>query len=229
MTTFAATMARDGNRQIINSNEAFLLESTWTFVVNTTGDTTAHTLFTVTGNAIVTVFGVCDTNIAGAGTMEVGVAGNTAGIIAQIANAEDLDDGDIWVDATPAVGVEAIPTTKIINDGADIILTIGTTDLTAGVVDFYCLWRPLSSDADITVTTPAQQGCDILLVMDKAQSSDSQPKAEEPKLSAVELFNKLIADNNLVVNLQTLEVKTISDGSVIIGLPKLQISYKGEK
>lgn len=146
---------RDANRQIVSSNEAFLLSSTWTFVGNATGDQAAHTLFTVTGDVLVTVFGVCDTNIAGAGTMEVGVAGNTAGIIAQIADATDLDDGDIWVDATPGVGVEALPTTKIINDGADIILTIGTADLTAGVVDFYCMWRPLSEGSSVSVATPA--------------------------------------------------------------------------
>lgn len=150
-----ASQQRDANSQIITSNEAFLLESTWTFVTLTTGATGAHTLFTVTGNVLATVFGVCDTNIAGAATIEVGVASNTASLIAQIANAEDLDDGDIWVDATPAVGAETLPSPRIINDGTDIILTIGSTAVTAGVVDFYCLWRPLSSDANITVTTPA--------------------------------------------------------------------------
>ena len=41
------------------------------------------------------------------------------------------------------------------NDGNDVILTIGTADLSAGVVDFYCLWRPLSSGSSVTVTTPA--------------------------------------------------------------------------
>lgn len=150
-----ASQQIDANRRTITSNEAFLLESTWTFVENLTGDQAAHTLFTVTGNVLVSVFGICDTNIAGAGTMEVGVAGNTAGLIAQIADATDLDDGDIWVDATPGVGVEAVPSTFILNDGADIILTIGTADLTAGVVDFYCLWRPLSSGSSVTVTAPA--------------------------------------------------------------------------
>jgi len=145
----------DANSRTINSNEAFLLESTWTFVTATTGATGAHTLFTVTGNVLLSVFGICDTNIAGAGTIEVGVTGNTAGLIAQVADAEDLDDGDIWVDATPGVGVEAIPSTFIVNDGADVILTIGTTALTAGVVDYYCTWRPLSAGSSVTVTTPA--------------------------------------------------------------------------
>lgn len=154
MATTAAQQI-DANNRTISSNESFLLESTWTFVENATGNVATHTLFTVTGNVLVTVFAVCDTNLAGAGTIEVGVAGNTAGLIAQIADATDLDDGDIWVDATPAVGVEAIPTTKVLNDGADIILTIGAADITAGVVDFYCMWRPLSADGNVTVTTPA--------------------------------------------------------------------------
>jgi len=153
--SITAAQKIDANRRTIFSNEAFLLESTWTFVENLTGDQAAHTLFTVTDNVLATVFGICDTNLAGAGTFEVGVAGNTAGLIAQIADATDLDDGDIYVDGTPGVGCEALPAMQIINDGADIILTIGTADITAGVVDFYCLWRPLNSSSNVTVTTPA--------------------------------------------------------------------------
>jgi len=145
----------DANFRTITSNEAFLLESTWTFVENLTGDQAAHTVFTVTGNVLVSCFAVCDTSVVGAGTMELGVTGNTAGLIAQIANATTLDDGDVWVDANTAVGVGSIPVAKVLNDGNDIILTIGTADLTAGVVDFYCTWRPLSSDGNITVTAAA--------------------------------------------------------------------------
>lgn len=151
----AAAQQIDANFRTVTSNEAFLLASPWTFVGNATGDTGAHTLFTVTGDVLVTVFAVCSTNLAGAATIEVGVASNTPGLIAQIADATDLDAGDIWVDATPAIGVEAIPTTKVLVGGADVILTIGSTDLTAGVVTFYCLWRPLSNDGTVTVTTPA--------------------------------------------------------------------------
>lgn len=155
MSNIAARQQLDANGRVVNSNEAILLESTWTFSTLTTGAVGAHTLFTVTGNCLVTVFGVCDTDLAGAATLEVGTVGNTAGLLAQIADATTLDDGEVYVDATPAAGVEAIPTTKVLNDGADIIMTIGSTAITSGVVDFYCLWRPLSSDADITVTTPA--------------------------------------------------------------------------
>jgi len=155
MVATSSNLQLDGSFKAITSNEAFMLESTWTFVENLTGDQAAHTVFTVTGNVLVSCFAVCDTSIVGAGTMELGVTGNTAGLIAQIANATTLDDGDVWVDADTAVGVGSIPATKVLNDGNDIILTIGTADLTAGVVDIYCLWRPLSSGSSVTVTTPA--------------------------------------------------------------------------
>lgn len=145
----------DANFRTISSNEAFVEESTWTFVENLTGNVAAHTVFTVTGNVLVSCFAVCDTSIVGAGTMELGVAGNTAGLLAQIANATTLDDGDVWIDANTGVGAGAIPAMQVINDGADIILTIGAADLTAGVVDFYCLWRPLSAGSSVTVTTAA--------------------------------------------------------------------------
>jgi hypothetical protein len=145
----------DANSRTINSNQAFLLKAPWTFSTLTTGATGAHTLFTVTGDWLVSVFGICNTNLAGAATIEVGVANNTAGLLAQIADAENLDDGDIWVDGTPAVGVEAIPATFVLNDGADIILTIASTAVTAGQVDFYLTGRPLESDSSISVTTPA--------------------------------------------------------------------------
>ena len=150
-----ASMQRDANYQVIPSNEAFLLESTWTFVTGTTGATGAHTLFTVTGNVLLTVFGVCDTSLGGAATLEVGVASNTAQLLAQIANATTLDDGDVYVDADTEVGAGLIPSMQVINDGADVIMTIGSTAVTSGVVDFYCLWRPLSAGSEVTVTTPA--------------------------------------------------------------------------
>lgn len=157
MSSYDAAIDRDANRQVITANEAFKGESTWTFVAATTGAVGAHTLFTVTGNVLLTVFGVCDTtlNDAGVPTIEVGVVGNTAVLIAQSA-AKSLAGGEVWVDATMTrVGCGAVPAMQVLNDGADVILTIGTATLAAGVVDFYCLWRPLSDGASITVTVPA--------------------------------------------------------------------------
>jgi len=149
-------LQRDGNFRTVDTNEAFLLESTWTFAAGTTGAASAHTLFTVTGNCLVNIFAICDSDLTsgGAATVEVGVVGNTAALIAQT-TATGIDDGEIWVSASPAVGVQALPGTFILNDGADIILTVGTTTVTGGVLDFYCTYRPLSAGASIEVTTPA--------------------------------------------------------------------------
>lgn len=146
----------DANSRTITSNEAFVLTSEWTFVSGTTGAQGSHTLFTVTGDVLVTIFGSCTTNMAGSGAdFEVGVTGNTAGLIAQIADVEDLDDGDIYQDATPEVGTVALPSSRIIVGGLDILLKITNTTITGGVVDWYCLWRPLSEGSSVTVTTPA--------------------------------------------------------------------------
>jgi len=157
MSSFEAAIDRDANRQVITSNEAFKLESTWTFAAATTGAVGNHTLFTVTGNVLLSVFGVVDTTLdsAGAPTIEVGVTGNTAVLIAQ-GTAKNYADGDIYVDATDTrVGAGAVPAMQIINDGLDVLLKITGATLTAGVVDWYCLWRPVSSDGNIEVTTPS--------------------------------------------------------------------------
>ena len=122
-----------------------------TYVGATTGATGATTLFTVTGTVSVTVFGVCGTTIVGAGTLEVGISGDTARILAQIADATDLATDEIYLDATPTLKVEALPAQLIISNGQDIIQTIGTTALTAGNITYYCLWTPISEDGNITV------------------------------------------------------------------------------
>ena len=146
----------DANRRTIFSNEAFLLTSEWTYANPGTGTAGNHTLFTVTGDVLITIFGSCTTNMAGSGAdFEVGVTGNTAGLIAQIADVEDLDAGDVYIDATPEVGCVALPSPFFIAGGLDVLLKITNATITGGVVTWYCLWRPLSSDANVTVTTPA--------------------------------------------------------------------------
>lgn len=111
-----------------------------------------YTLFTVTGDVIISRFwGICNTNLAGAtGTIEVGTASNTAKLLAQV-TATDLVDGDVYTDAgaeanidilTPAVG-------WAINDGADIIETAATADITAGQIDYYCIWAAVEANASV--------------------------------------------------------------------------------
>ena len=114
-----------------------------------TGTGNPGTLFTVTGTVLVVVFGHCTTLLTGAtATLEIGVTSNTAGIIAQTV-ATDIDAGEVWRDATPGLGVEALNDPMVIVGGADIIETVGTADVTAGVITYYCLWQAISSDGAV--------------------------------------------------------------------------------
>jgi hypothetical protein len=109
----------------------------------------ATTLFTVTGNVLARVIGVCSEDLAGASAIiEVGVAGNTGGLIAQT-TATDIDNGEAWVDATPGLQEQLSATPRIIAAGADIIETIATANITDGTITYYCLWTPLDVGASV--------------------------------------------------------------------------------
>ena len=120
---------------------------------NTAGSGAVGTidLFTITGMVYAKVVGICNTDLAGAATLEVGVTGSTALCLAQIANATTLNAGEIYADATAAafkVVSDTVPPQNILT--TSIFATVGATNITAGQVDFYCIWRPISSDGNIT-------------------------------------------------------------------------------
>lgn len=118
-----------------------------TYVASTTGAVGPTTLFTVTGTVAVRVFAVVSgTDLTGSGTIEVGISGNTASLLAQV-NATALDVGEIWTDNTPAT-VKSLPAQAIVSD-ANIIQTIATNTVTAGTLTYYCLWFPISSNASV--------------------------------------------------------------------------------
>lgn len=117
-----------------------------TYVAATTGATGATTLFTVTGTVAVRIFAVCSgVDLTGSGTIEVGVSGNTAAVIAQTA-ATAIDVGEIWATTSPAT-VLALPAITLV--ATDVIQTIATNTVTAGTLTYYCLWTPISSDGNV--------------------------------------------------------------------------------
>ena len=128
-----------------------LARRTYSFAIDN-GAQGAKTMFTVTGTVVAQVLGVCQSDLTGVlATVELGIAGNTAALIAQ-AVATSVDQYQTWQDATPEANPGPVVLTNrnfIITNGADIILTIATADLTAGIIDFYCLWSPLSSGATV--------------------------------------------------------------------------------
>lgn len=113
------------------------------------GATGTVALFTITGDVLLAMVATCSENLAGAtATLEVGISGDTASILAQ-QTATDIDSGDVWQDSgltasivdfgtAPSIGV-------IMAAGPDIIATIATANITDGTIDFYALYTPLSS------------------------------------------------------------------------------------
>ena len=153
----------------MDSQDKPLYDSTWsplkcerlvTFTggtANTWGDydgtKDGSSLFTVTGVVKMRMIGIVETSIVGAGTIEAGIVGATAVLIAQVADAEDLDVGEIWHDATVDAKVEltSVATEKIIT--VDPNLTIGTANITAGAVRFLVSSYPMSEGAMVIPTT----------------------------------------------------------------------------
>jgi len=116
------------------------------------GTSNPFTIFNVTGEVKAKVIGICTTNLAGdTATVEVGTSVDTDAIVAQT-TATDIDAGEIWHDASPNSDIEAesVMSEKILANGTNIIGTVATADVTAGVIKFICLWRPLSKNGNVT-------------------------------------------------------------------------------
>lgn len=131
----------------------WLVRSDYDFAADT-GAQAAYTVFTVTGEVLIhAIFGICEDAFTsgGAATIELGVSGNTAVFVAQT-TATDLIANEIWHDATPTTTVEQIDLTGlsfVVSNGQDVDFLVGAADLTAGKVNLYCIWSPLSAGASI--------------------------------------------------------------------------------
>lgn len=140
----AERVSSDINGTVVTKNDAF---------DGSAGNGAVGTvdLFTVTGEVFVKTYAVCTEDLAGAtATCEVGISGSTDSIIAQT-TATDIDIGEVWHDATPDSGIESssVATLNIVGNGADIILTVGTANVTDGTIDFYAVWQALSPDGNL--------------------------------------------------------------------------------
>ena len=99
---------------------------------------------------MVDVVAVCNVNLAGASaTIRLGVVGNE-GVIIATTTATDIDANMSWDDSTPSLGEVHPASANIIGNGQDITMTVGVADITAGELDIYCMWAPLSADGEVT-------------------------------------------------------------------------------
>jgi hypothetical protein len=142
------TFGRDGNHVPITTF-GFTSTKEITFASATTGAIDTTTLFTVTGLCAVKIIAVCSADLtsSGAATIEVGIAGNTAGLIAQT-TATNIDKGEIWLDNSPAT-LETFPVNYFANSAQNIIQTIATETISGGTLKYYCFWLPLSEDGSV--------------------------------------------------------------------------------
>lgn len=146
--TLQASVPLDANGKPVPAGLPFQVNKSRAYTgASGLGAAGASTLFTVTGSVMVRVIGCCTEDLAGAATLEIGISGNTAALIAQLADATTLDAGESYIDATPST-VESIDLSSgfILANGQDIIETIGSTNITDGTILFVCFWRPLSED-----------------------------------------------------------------------------------
>jgi len=122
-----------------------------TFAALTTGAVATHELFTVTGMVRMRIIAECTADVAGTGSIQLGVEGATGSFIAVTAGT-DIDAGDVWCDATPAEtngDTTTLLLDKIVAGGLDVgyEITIGT--LTGGAITFHCWWEQLNEDGAV--------------------------------------------------------------------------------
>lgn len=161
----SSSFSRDANFVPITT-DGLIAKKTITFAGATTdawgddgGALDAGVIFTVTGIVRARVFGVCTTNLAGSGTHAVGIAGATT-IYLPTEAATDINAGDFvannaTVGAYLILGGESVAAgnfPEYVLNGQDIIMTIGTDNITSGVIDYYCIWVPWSDDGDVTAS-----------------------------------------------------------------------------
>jgi hypothetical protein len=128
-------------------------------VVKESGDLTSFgtslTLFTVTGDVLCRVGASVDVAVtctSGTSTLEVGVAGNPACLCVQDAvDGTAFDVGDSWslITAADANGAQLADEWTLVGNGVNIILTGSVDDMTAGEIDFYCQYIPLTAASSV--------------------------------------------------------------------------------
>ena len=158
----------DANRNVLTGDFPFRTKRTITFAGatadawgNDAGALDGAAIYTITGLVQVKLMAVCTTDLTGAtATISIGITGDTA-IFMPVETATQIDSGQVWVNdvanaAYIIIGEEEAAADNLpvyLLNGNDIILTVATSNVTAGVLDFYALWKPISDDGDIVATT----------------------------------------------------------------------------
>ncbi len=162
MAQIAESFYLDGNHKPI-TNLGLITKKTITFAGATAdawgndgGALDAGAIFTVTGAVKVQMFGICTTNLAGSGSHSVGITGAVTIFLPTEAGVDINADDFVVNNATTAAyfiwGAEKdaggnFP--EYLLNGQDIIMTVTVDDIDSGVIDYYAIWNPISSDGSL--------------------------------------------------------------------------------
>lgn len=144
-----------GEIQEIQAIGGLTAKKTMTFAGGTTNDPgdfdgtgNPATLFTVSGGLVsVKLYARVVTALAGASaTLVVGTTVSNATLIA-LTTATNLAVNEVWNDASPDSGADADSTLKIVSQS--IIQTVGTANITSGVIEYIALWKPITEGATL--------------------------------------------------------------------------------
>lgn len=150
MTQVAYPLSRDANGVPITTIGLQTAAKTVAFT-GAAGNGAVGTVavFTVTGVVYMNAPALCTEDLvsAGGGTIELGTATLTAGITSQ-QTATTIDNHGVWTESTiTAAGFVDAHGFHLVNE--NVILTVGTANVTDGTLVFYCNWVPLSSDGNV--------------------------------------------------------------------------------
>jgi|6_EtaG_2_1085325.scaffolds.fasta_scaffold06188_9 hypothetical protein len=129
----------------------------WNFT-DDAGATGTIVIFTVTGDIACYAAASINaelTSTSNNGTIELGVAGNTAALLVQdVMDSTAFQVGDSWtlITASNTNALQIADEALIIGNSVDIIQTIATNAALTGDVDYYLFWRPLSADGNVVPT-----------------------------------------------------------------------------
>jgi hypothetical protein len=138
-----------GNNSYVESKSVTFAGGTANNMGDYDGTGNPYTLFNVDGDVLAYIVAVCKTDLAGgSATLEVGVTGATAALIAQT-TATDIDINEGWFAATPTLAVANTAQYHVIGGGLNVIQTVATANITAGAITYYCFWKPLSDGAKV--------------------------------------------------------------------------------
>lgn len=108
-------------------------------------------LFTVSGQVLLAVIAVCSVSLTGASaTLAVGKSGSTARYLPSTTGTTIVAGKTLDSTGLVAAGTAPITTpNQVAFDGESVIATVGTADVTAGVVTYYAFFKPLSAGATV--------------------------------------------------------------------------------